>query len=890
METEKIVRTLKSQGNKDGIKRIIALLAQDFVCGLNSNNKKGGLIGLASCAIALMRDMDDHLDVVIPSVLKGFGDAESRVRYYACESLFNIAKVCRGAVVPFFNDVFTGLCKLVADVDQDCRNGAGLLDRLLKEVVLEAPAPELQMHITAFVPLLKAHMMSSANPYVRQTLIGWVVALDSVPGVSLLIHVHELLGGLFGMLSDGNREVRSAAYMALAGFLDQLDKQATEEARWASSCKFHLLVEVVMSYTHKERDMYARLTAVEWLGHILAQAHMRAELAPLFSNLAGTLLKCMSDGGPGSSGDAELIGLAFLATSDLQDLVMHTPAEQYDAAGLVRTVTSDVFLCHPDRLTRSCALRWTGQLLVQCPNAVLARVEGSTVYAQGQPSSSLSSLGSAASGTPAGAGAADTAVASKAAVDSTSGRALLDCLLRNLLDGIVEGNNGATGTGSSTSGSAAAGAGVSGTGVSAVSDTDVLKLTLEVLARLAVTDASLLRSKVLTELVRLFGSHRGLLEGRAAFIVRRLCLLLEPSVVYISLSAILATEPNREFASLMVELLNLLLLTAVELADFRDSLRGCAAGYTKASTTSAVAASQPLGRLSTALGVPASPTGVFLSLYETWVQNPIAALALCLLTQAYELADRIVLALGEVAVTLGLLMQVDKLVQLIESPVFLHTRMHLLQPELGGGQRRSQAYLLRALYGLLMLLPQGTAYNTLKDRLQAVTNLHIATGGVLGSIESASSAVAVAAPLAPGSTPGTDSIDSNALFAVFAQSQAAARANLSADLRARSLLRPDAPGIMAAAGRAGSSIAFSGQEVGSGSSALDVSSTFGSPGRAGTAQASKIGASGMAKSLLSAPSKEQSSPSPPAVGVTGLGETSGLTTFASRPRADSGGT
>jgi vacuole morphology and inheritance protein 14 len=55
--------------------------------------------------------------------------------------------------------------------------------------------------------------------------------------------------------------------------------------------------------------------------------------------------------------------------------------------------------------------------------------------------------------------------------------------------------------------------------------------------------------------------------------------------------------------------------------------------------------------------------------------------------------------------------QVDKLVQLLETPIFLPLRLHLTQPE-----RRDHGHLLRALYGLLALLPQGVAFTTLRDR------------------------------------------------------------------------------------------------------------------------------------------------------------------------------
>lgn len=45
-------------------------------------------------------------------MLACFNDADSRLRYYACEALNNIVKVARGAVLPHFNVLFDGLSKV----------------------------------------------------------------------------------------------------------------------------------------------------------------------------------------------------------------------------------------------------------------------------------------------------------------------------------------------------------------------------------------------------------------------------------------------------------------------------------------------------------------------------------------------------------------------------------------------------------------------------------------------------------------------------------------------------------------------------------------------------------------------------------------------------------
>lgn len=88
--------------------------------------------------------------------------------------------------------------------------------------------------------------------------------------------------------------------------------------------------------------------------------------------------------------------------------------------------------------------------------------------------------------------------------------------------------------------------------------------------------------------------------------------------------------------------------------------------------------------------------------------------------------------------TVNMLIQIDKLVQLLESPVFTcpyisipltdqtvtlsDLRLQLLEPE-------KYPHLYKCLYGLLMLLPQSSAFAALKNRLNSVSAigyLHIA--------------------------------------------------------------------------------------------------------------------------------------------------------------------
>lgn len=89
-------------------------------------------------------------------------------------------------------------------------------------------------------------------------------------------------------------------------------------------------------------------------------------------------------------------------------------------------------------------------------------------------------------------------------------------------------------------------------------------------------------------------------------------------------------------------------------------------------------------------------------------------MALCLLSQNYDHASNLVQKFANIEVTANLLKEIDELVQLVESPIFSFLRLQLLVPQ-------EHASLVRALYGLLMLLPQSTAFNSLQQRLNCVS-------------------------------------------------------------------------------------------------------------------------------------------------------------------------
>ena len=257
---------------------------------------------------------------------------------------------------------------------------------------------------------------------------------------------------------------------------------------------------------------------------------------------------------------------------------------------------------------------------------------------------------------------------------------------------------------------------------------EVVRLDMEALAYMASSTQQHF-GPFIDHLLTLFRKERALLEARGTLIVRQLCELLDARHVFVTLAASLQHEHELQFASQMVQALNLILLTSPEASELRAMLK------------------QP--------GPNKEGAEFFVTLYPAWAHNPVALLSVCLLAQAHEHAAELVLQFAKVELSAGFLLQLDKLVQLVESPVLTHVRLLLLEPE--GHQA-----LLKALWGILMLLPQSSAYHTLKNRLNSVPEIGLLRLSLKGAKPSVNT---------DGSAAGS-SIDFNALLKKYEEVQA----------------------------------------------------------------------------------------------------------------------
>ncbi|KAM3414179.1 Protein VAC14-like protein [Cercospora zeina] len=804
---ETVIRNALAEQNHDRIGKIVWQLCHDYAYAVHQPHaRNGGLIGLAAAAIALgpvsggngtwregttdaAQDVARYLKQIVPPVLACFSDQDARVRYYACESMYNIAKVAKGEILIYFNDVFDALSKLAADTELSVKNGAELLDRLIKDIVSESAAtytsvlvseskestedtPDQSVAIPQafslpkFIPLLQERI-NVQNPWARTFLVQWILLLDSIPDLELVSYLPSFLEGLLTFLSDGSLDVHNATREVLRRFPKEIKKIAEVKQEVAESRKSreeHGRKASDSSLVAEDHTSEAAEVEVE---PDLDQSRESRENGEMQAIEADT---CPYNGEEKTPDDASSFTAADndnMEGINAEDEWIPGQDVQIDYPKITAILVDFLARSREEEVQLTC-LNWIGTFLEICPEDILPFTP--SLLQQLLPSLShdkdhvsteakkvntelmryIMSLPDDPTRTHGGAVEQPTQATVAVASNMPGVRALRDTgdgkreslgsrTARRTPDGLgsrtpevstpeppVDESETVSNAHQDLDYEAAVGALTlqflheheatrvaalawlimlhrkSPRKILAIQDATfpALLKTLSDPAEAVVTRDLLLLSEIskssdqsyftsfMVNLLKLFETDRRLLESRGNLIIRQLCLSLSAERIFRTMADCLEKdEDDVEFASIMVQNLNNNLITAPELADLRRRLRN----------------------LDSKEG-----QSFFTVLFKAWCHNAVATFSLCLLAQAYEQAYNLLLVFSELEMTVNMLIQIDKLVQLLESPVFTYLRMQLLEPD-------RYPHLYKCLYGLLMLLPQSSAFAALKNRLNSVS-------------------------------------------------------------------------------------------------------------------------------------------------------------------------
>jgi vacuole morphology and inheritance protein 14 len=843
LDLEKLVRDCHQQGDERRIGQIVDQLIDMFSSITNALHvRNGGLIGLAGTAIALGVDIAPYMERFLEPLLVCFSDPENRVRYFAAECLYNIAKVSKGEVLVYFNPIFDALSKLAADPELSVKNGAELLDRLLKDIVAESASyyvphfPETEKHraadsnngivvphpdddgtsvmprrafsLSRFIPLLSDRIYV-VSPFTRSFLVSWISVLDSVPELELVTYLPHLLDGLLKYLSDPTEDVRIAAENQLAELLREIRevtivrKHREEQQRlrdveseehnlvdaervkersseiaappdtdrvsflngdsslalpldvekpngdaesevherdigdWVPGqgvrIDYAAIIEILIQQLDPQHDEIQQSTALLWLSEMLT--FTQEVMVPFTPRLIPAILPNLAHHVPMIQSSANRTNKLLLSVIQALPSPSEAPSRQGTLPSERPTpvvargppASPSLVPASPPtsrQNTQMPASRESGsvesltdQTVTPTPSNITIQKRSSV---QPQPDSvpvprlltPLDGQSAARSPTPrppspqsvgSAAGPASSVPERDVFADAFDYQVTVNALTIQFLSEHEETRVAALKWLIMLHQKApkkilAMDDGTFPALLKTLSDTseEVIKHDLQLLAQISSASDDSYFKAFMINLLDLFSTDRRLLETRGSLIIRQLCLNLSTERIYKAFAEILEKEEDLDFASVIVQKLSMILITSPELADFRRRLKS--------------------------LETRQDGQALFVTLYRSWCHNAVAVFSLCLLAQAYEHASNLLGIFADLEMTVQILVQIDKLVQLIESPVFTYIRLQLLEPD-------RYPYLFKCLYGLLMLLPQSSAFISLRNRLNAVNSagfLHIA--------------------------------------------------------------------------------------------------------------------------------------------------------------------
>ncbi|RLV92389.1 Vacuole morphology and inheritance protein 14 [Spathaspora sp. JA1] len=786
-QIETLTKAALSRNDSQTIYRIINELTELTNSGTNSA-KMGAITALGSVSVALGSFAIAYfLEEIIKPIFATFRDTDARVRYYACESLYNIAKIARGEILLYFNEVFDILCILVTDSESSVKNAADILDRLIKDIVsakstnyvsilqqdqdqqneikshlVDAQGVAIQVNnpqdpqkafsLPKFIPSLLERMYI-IDPFAKKFLLSWIELFDDIPSLELISFLPNILEPLIKFLFNNSpsdvrletenllnvllKEIKSIAkvkYQVKKKQIEQIEQRKNEEGGESGEIKDEVDSEEKIKGVQPEQQSAAGEDQKEQAEEKQKEEAVEEEEDEDASIKSSdtTVIRTTPDKPEPITPEGEVFRVG-------QDIFIDHTKIIHILLSFLRSFeneTKNEFTNEPHEIycqIQFIALKWLREILDISPIGILKLFPNVLSIVMKNIAITDSERDFELRDSFLNFNLALQEFLNNFNYQKSDERIVLgitqelsdfnEVQLPITINGIIKQFLNSTNELSRItslqwlifiySRTPQEFLEVFVTSSNNFDLTDLLKYSndssndvifkvLQLLAKISETNQEFFKSFII-KLIKLFEqeSHeKSTHRVKVDFIIRKLCVNLNSEIIFTTLSEVLtSTYDDLEFLNMMIVTLNNILLTAPELLLFRKKLKNL-----------------DVYKL--------EDWQLFATLFQSWCHNAPSALSLCLLTSNYELAFLIIKNLSESEVTFQLLTQLDVLIQLLESPIFLKLRLQLLEPE-------KHPYLYKTLYGLLMIIPQSTTYTTLRNRLTTVSSLtHVATPNI----------------------------------------------------------------------------------------------------------------------------------------------------------------
>ncbi|CAK95056.1 unnamed protein product (macronuclear) [Paramecium tetraurelia] len=664
-QLKSLVESYAQSGKELLIKQIIETLKIKLTSQSQLQYKRQGMVAIQTVAELLVKEFPQLAEKCVKDltqpILECLNDKEDKARQYAVECLLQLTKIMKTMILLNFNEIFDYQLGRSAEQESSIVQAMFLLDQLLKSQVQTAvqekfldPGKQYYFNLNSFMNQLQNKLKTRVT-YVRQFLLGWIKVLNQCHNNDLYIYFPMILEGIFMMLGESNKEVRNGADLQANEFLKQVEIKVNLDQRVNEQ-----IIEILLKICQMKgnQNNYAKLNSLLWIFEYLRVFQQELEEEQ----------KCRLglQHSPSHVKSDEYLrsNTSPISKNQIQQYLggFESPLRKTILNSLSQILGPIlILLSHEEEEIRKAAQK-TNELLLK----VMDRIKNQSVEFINIVPTIKEMLTDKKSNT-----AESALIWMKHLLEmySESLFPTIEDILTKLIDKLAD------------------------------SESAIVQNIMDVLANISMHSQYF--EMVIDKILIMLHKNQEQSEKKGDQIFKKLCSLLNPQKVYFTITAKLLeiySENDVIFISNTVQILTNLLISEKELQNLRNILRNLK--HEKDDKKKQ------------------QNQEIFETLYRTFCYNSMSVITLCLLSEEYELAYKIIISFSEVEVNECILSEIAQLINVLETPVFIFLRLQLLEYD-------SHPFLMKCLFGLMMLLPQGVAFNTLRQRLKNVSNTQI---------------------------------------------------------------------------------------------------------------------------------------------------------------------